>query len=185
MMTTGVLPRAIPINEAEESKWTIVRWYALYTRSRHEKFVSDHLRQKGIETFLPLRTFRRRWTDRFKIIQEPLFKGYVFVHTPLKERFQVLNTPGVVRFVGRSAAEPAEVREQDLVAIRRFLEERIPIDPFPYLKEGQRVWIRSGPFKGIEGFVVRKANYCRLVISLDLLLQSISVEIDAACIEPV
>jgi transcription antitermination factor NusG len=169
--------------EDDERRWNTTRWYAVYTRSRHEKLVDRELNKKGIETFLPLRKVMHHWSDRKKIIEEPLFKGYLFVHTSLHNRLTILNTVGAVCLVGRSMAEPLEVPEKELFAVRRFVEKEIQIDPFPYLKIGERVYIRSGPFKGVEGFVVRKDKHCRLVISLDLLMQSVSIQIDEACVE--
>ncbi len=171
--------------EAEfEKKWNTAHWFALYTRSRHEKLVDRELGKKGFETFLPLRKITRHWSDRKMKIEEPLFKGYLFVRTPLLARFDILNTVGVANFVGQKSGNPVEVPEAELLVIRRFIEADIQIDPFPYLKEGQRVYIRSGVFKGTEGFIVRKDNHCRLVISLDLLMQSISIQIDQSCVEP-
>ncbi len=167
----------------EEKKWKTSRWFALYARSRHEKFVDQELKKKGIETFLPLRSISRRWSDRTKIIEEPLFKGYLFVRTALADRWSILNTKGVVCFVG-AHRNPFEVPEKELWAVRRFIEEKIQVDPFPYLKEGERVYIRTGPFKGAEGFIVRKNKHCRLVISLDMLMQSVSIEIDQSNVEP-
>ena len=168
-----------------DQRWNQASWYALYTRSRHEKRVDYELNKKGIETFLPLRSVVRHWSDRKKIVEEALFQGYLFVHIPLRERWTVLKTRGAVQLVGRSAADPLQVPERELLAIKRFIEEEIQIDPFPYLKEGERVYIRSGPFKGVEGFVIRKDKHCRLVISLNLLMQSISIQIDQACVEPI
>ena len=168
-----------------EQKLSAAKWFALCTRSRHEKFVDQQLRKKGVETFLPLRRLTRHWSDRTKIIEDPLFKGYLFTHVALCDRLAVLNTAGVVGFVGRGRLEALEVPEKDLWAVRRFLEEEIQMDPFPYLREGERVYIRSGPLKGAEGFIVRKNKHCRLVISLDLLMQSVSVEIDQACVEKI
>lgn len=170
--------------DTEEKKWCATRWFAVYTRSRHEKIAEKELKKKGFETFLPLRKVVRQWSDRKKTIEEPLFKGYLFVRTALTERFGVLNSVGVVRFVSQGS-EPAEIPEKELAAIRLFVEQDIQVDPFPYLKEGERVYVRSGPFKGAEGFVVRKDKHCRLVISLDMLMQSVSVLIDQACVEPV
>lgn len=167
----------------EQARWNEARWYALYTRSRHEKLVDQELDKKGIETFLPLRKITRNWSDRKKLIEEPLFAGYLFVKFPLKDRWTVLNTTGAVRLIGKSAADPIEVPEKELFTIRQFIEEEIQVDPFPYLKEGERVYIRSGPFKGTEGFIVRKDNHCRLVISLDMLMQSVSIMIDQSCVE--
>lgn len=162
--------------------WDKSNWYALYTRSRHEKFVEGELRKKGIETFLPLRRLKRHWSDRVKDIEEPLFSGYLFVHTSLRNRLEVLNTRGSVKFVGFNSL-PVAVPEKDLETIQLFIREEISVDPFPYLSAGDRVYIRSGPMKGIEGFIVRKNKQTRLVISLDLLLQSISVEVDEALVE--
>ena len=161
------------------------KWFALYTRSRHEKLLHRELAKKGIDSFLPLRKVVRNWSDRKKIIEEPLFKGYLFVHIPWIKKLDVLNTVGAVHFIGPRPSEPLEVPEKELAAIRRFVDVDIQIDPFPYLKEGERVYVRSGPFKGAEGFVVRKDKHCRLVISLDMLMQSVSIQIDQACVEPI
>ena len=164
--------------------WDSKLWYALYARSRHEKFVDTELRKKGIETFLPLRKIKRHWSDRVKLIEEPIFSGYLFVHTALRDRLEILKTKGSVRLVGFNST-PVPVPERDLESVRRFVEEEIALDPFPYLAEGNRVYVRSGPFKGIEGFIVRKNKQTRLVVSLDLLFQSVSVEIDEALVEKV
>ncbi len=162
-----------------------VSWYVLYTRSRYEKFASQELTRKGVDTFLPIRRVTRHWSDRKKIIEEPLFRGYLFVHIPIRERLAVLRTSGVVGFVGKSQLNPIKVPEQEILSVRRLVEQEIQVDPFPYLKNGNRVYIRSGPFKGIEGFIIRKDKHCRLVISLNLLRQSLSIQVDAACVEPI
>lgn len=175
---------ARPFPGVDEQKWSATRWFTLYTRSRHEKLAEKELNKKGIETFLPLRKVVRQWSDRKKMVEEPLFKGYLFVRASLSQKVKVLSSAGVVRFV-TCGVEPAEVPEKDLWAIQRFVEENIEVDPFPYLKTGERVYVRSGPFKGAEGFIVRKDRNCRLVISLDSLMQSVSVLIDQACVEPV
>ncbi len=164
--------------------WQENRWYAIYTRSRHEGCATRELVKKGIETFLPVRRVSHRWSDRTKTVEEPLFKGYVFIHAPLEHRWKILNTFGVVRFVGPSPAQPSPIPEAELQALQKFVSERIPMDPFPYLKEGMRAYVRSGPLKGVEGFIIRKDRHCRLVLSLDLLMQSVSVEIDQASVEP-
>lgn len=168
----------------DDAPWDKTQWYALQTRGRHEKFVDGELKKKGIETFLPLRKITRHWSDRVKQIEEPLFSGYLFVRIPLKDRIKVLETKGSVRLVSFHSL-PVPVSEKELEAVRRFIEEKVSIDPFPYLTKGNRVYIRSGPLKGVEGFIVRKDKHMRLVISLDLLLQSISVEIDEALIEKI
>lgn len=182
MITSAVqCPEAGPLDY--ERLWSVSHWFALYTRSRHEKLANQELQKKGFETFLPLRQVLRHWSDRKKIIEDPLFKGYLFVHTPLRERWNILNTAGVVNFVGNPSRKAVTIPESELSSVRRFVENDIEIDPFPYLKKGMRVYIKSGPFKGIEGFIVRKDQQCRLVISIDVLMQSVSIEIDQACIE--
>ena len=102
---------------------------------------------------------------------------------PLRSRCAVLNTVGAVGLIGKTASEPQEVPEKDLLTVRRFLDEEIQVDPFPYLQEGKRVYIRSGPLKGLDGFIVRKDKHCRLVISVDILKQSVSIQIDETCVE--
>jgi transcription antitermination factor NusG len=171
----------IPVSSA---LWDLKQWYALYTRSRHEKFVDGELRKKGIETFLPLRKITRHWSDRVKKIEEPIFSGYLFVHIPLRNQLEVLQARGSVRLVG-SNSTPTPVSERELEAVRHFIQVDISADPYPYLAQGDRVYVRSGPLKGVEGFIVRKNKHTRLVISLDLLFQSISVEIDEALVEKV
>ena len=171
--------------EAVARKGISKQWHALYTRSRHEKIVDGELRKRGFETFLPVRKLKRRWSDRTKIIEEPLFQSYVFVCIPMQDRWPVLNTFGAVSFVHFGPNLPAVIPDKDIAALRCFMQENILMDPFPYLKEGRRVYIRSGPFKGIEGFIVQKNRQCRLVISLDKLMQSVSIEIDSAAIEQI
>ncbi len=182
-MSQGILLERDERELSVRERFSRTEWYAIHTRSHHEKVVDEFLRRKNIETFLPLRKIRRRWSDRFKEIQEPLFKGYLFVHTPLTKRLDILQTKGVVRFIGFGGL-PTAVPEKELLTIKRFIEEDIEIDPFPYLKEGERVVVKSGRFRGTEGFLVFKKNKYRLVISLDLINQSASIEIDSASVDP-
>lgn len=164
--------------------WDQTNWYALHTRSRHEKLVDWELRKKRIETFLPLRKITRRWSDRSKKIEEPIFSGYLFVRIALRNRLQALQAKGSVRFVSFNSL-PTPIPVKELEAVKRFTEEEISIDPFPYLRQGDRVYVRSGPLRGVEGFIVRKDRNTRLVISLDVLFQSISVAIDQALVEKI
>jgi transcriptional antiterminator NusG len=156
-------------------------WYALYTRSRFEKKMLSELSDRQIEVFLPMREILSRWKDRKKRIWMPLFPGYIFVYqvnTPTN-RYAVLNIPGAVRFVGHEGyAEP--IPEDQILAIRRFLESTLSVDPYPYLKIGQRVEVVAGPLKGIIGILVKKKGRFRFVLQVDLIKQAISVEIDAS-----
>ncbi len=160
-------------------------WYALYTRSRFEKKLLSELTDRSVEVFLPMREVLSRWKDRKKRIWIPLFPGYIFVHhvdTPAN-RYRVLNVPGAVRFVGTEGhADP--VPDEQLEAVRRFLEASISIDPYPYLRVGKRVEVVAGPLKGIEGILVQKKGRFRFVLQVDLIRQAISVEIDASDVRP-
>jgi len=160
-------------------------WYALYTRSRFEKKLLSELTDRSVEVFLPMREVLSRWKDRKKRIWIPLFPGYIFVHhidTPAN-RYRVLNIPGAVRFVGTEGhAEP--VPDEQIEAVRRFLESSISIDPYPYLRVGKRVEVVAGPLKGIQGILVKKKGRFRFVLQVDLIRQAVSVEIDASDVRP-
>ncbi|MBZ5627712.1 MAG: UpxY family transcription antiterminator [Acidobacteriia bacterium] len=158
-------------------------WYALYTCSRHEKQVAVQLQQRDIEFFLPVYTCVRRWKDRRVTLQLPLFPGYVFVHTLLQRRLEVLNVPGTVRFVAFNG-RPVALPESDLLRLRSGLDQGLCATPHPYMKIGRRVRVRCGPLAGLEGIFVRKKEHSRIVLSIDLIMRSVAVEVDAADVEP-
>jgi transcription antitermination factor NusG len=159
-------------------------WWALYTHYRHEKSVARMLRMKEFDVFLPLYESVHRWTDRNKTLSLPLFPGYVFVRDGLSRRLEVVSTPGVqtILFYGERVAIIPEVEMQ---AIQRMLDGPYHAEPHPYLKCGERVRVKNGSLKGIEGILVRKKNLYRLVISVELLARSVAVEVDAADLEPI
>ena len=163
-----------------------LQWYALYTRSRFEKKLLCELASRQVEVFLPMREILSLWKDRKKKIWVPLFPGYIFVNhadTP-ENRYRILNIPGAVRFVsvcGRSYPVP----EEQIMAIRRFLETSMSFDPYPYVKTGTTVEVISGPLKGIRGILVEKRDKFRFILQVDLIRQAISVEIDALDIRPI
>jgi transcription antitermination factor NusG len=159
-------------------------WYAVYTRSRHEQVVKHQLDGKGIENFLPSCVKVSQWKDRKKQIHLPLFPGYLFVRIFLRHRVEVLKTLGAVSIVG-DGSSPLPIPELAIRSIQAFIEKGLRYDPHPYLSIGNRVRIVEGPLSGLEGILVRKDNKDRLVISVDLIQRSISVEIDSWKIEPV
>ncbi len=161
------------------------RWYALYTRSRFEKKLLVELSDRNIEVFLPMREVLSRWKDRRKRVWFPLFPGYIFVnHVNTSEnRIRILNIPGAVRFVGvQGKAEP--VPDEQIDSVRRFLENNIAVDPYPYIQVGSRVEVIAGPLKGVRGILVRKRGKFRFVVQVDLIQQAVSVEIDASDVRP-
>ncbi len=160
-------------------------WYALYTKSRHEKLIDGELQKRRIECFLPLRRIKKRWSDRTVTVEEPLFKSYVFVKGAPQELREALKTKGAVKFISAASA-PVPVRQAVIDALKNIVLQDLAVDPFPYLDVGARVGVQSGIFKGIEGHVVRKdSKRCRLVVSIDALKASISVEVDACLVENV
>ena len=159
-------------------------WYAIYTRSRHELYVKRQLDHKGISNLLPLYTKVSQWKDRKKEIQLPLFPGYLFVRIPLLNRMAVLTTFGVVYIVGDGSGS-LPVPEESINSIQSFLTQGLKCDPHPYLKVGNRVRITEGPLNGIEGILIRKKNRTLLVVSVDLIQRSVSVEIESWKIERV
>jgi transcription antitermination factor NusG len=159
------------------------QWYAAYTCVRHEKLVGRQLDERRIEHFLPLYRSVRQWKDRRKEIDLPLFPGYVFVRVAVQERLRVLQLPGVVRFVSFNGA-PAILPGQDIETLRSGLARHIYAEPHPYLRVGRRVRVVRGPLMGVEGIVFRKKDRLRIVISIDVIMRSIAVELDAADLKP-
>src|SRR5262245_23516158 len=159
-------------------------WYALYTRPRHEKQVFHDLTNRRIEAFLPTYKVRRRWSDRYKIIEEPLFKNYLFVNVDYNRRYhETLQPYGAVAFV-TFEGKPAEIPSAEIDSIRRLVTSELAYNPHPYLKVGRKVRVRSGPLEGCEGILTRKKGIARLVLSIHLLQQSVVAEVDADSVEP-
>src|SRR5437588_5091424 len=160
------------------------QWFASYTRSRHEKKIADELQQRSVECFLPLYETVREWNNgRFKV-QFPLFPGYVFVRIPLVERLRVLQVPGVVRLVGPNGS-PIPLPQSDIDIMRDALRKGVLATPHPYLKVGSWVRITGGPLNGLEGILLRKKGSPRVVVSVDLIMRSIAVDVDAAFLEAI
>lgn len=159
-------------------------WCALYVRHQHEKAVAQILTTKGFETLLPLYSAKRQWKDRIKQLSLPLFPCYLFfLRYGLERRLEILTTPGVHGFVGVGGrASPIPQTEMD--AVRQIIKKGVRVEPFPYLRYGDWVRVKSGPLEGIEGFLVRKKNHSRLVISVELLQKSAAVEVDVSMVEP-
>jgi transcription antitermination factor NusG len=157
-------------------------WYALYTRHQHEKTVASLLLGKGFEVFLPLYSAVHRWKDRDKQLFLPLYPGYVFLRDRLDRKVQILMTPGVHSIVG-TAGGPEPIPEFEIEAVKRVIESPLAVEPHPFLRCGDRVRVTYGPLEGIEGILLRKKNALRLVLSVEMLMKSVAVEIDASMVE--
>jgi transcriptional antiterminator NusG len=163
------------------------QWYAVYTRSRHEKQVAEFLQRQRIETFLPLRKVWSTRQDRKLTIQVPALPGYLFVNCVLypETRALIKRSSGVLRLV-ENAGRPAVIPAGQVASLRAALDSALAAEGHPYLRVGDRVRVVRGPGIGAEGFLVRVSEtHHRLVIAVDYVNQALSVEIDAHCVEPV
>jgi transcription antitermination factor NusG len=159
-----------------------MHWYALHTRCRHERMVATALLNKGFHVFLPSYESLHRWADRYKRVTLPLFPGYLFLADGIDRRIQILSTPGVHSIL-KVGDTPAAIPNDEIAAIRRMVESSLRVGPHPFLKEGDRVRIKSGPLVGLEGIVSRMKDALRLVVTVQLLGRSAAVEIDECMIE--
>jgi transcription antitermination factor NusG len=159
-------------------------WFAVYTTCRHEKRISDHLTRRAIEHYLPLYRSQRHWKDGSKVMLDlPLFPGYIFVHIQRSERVRVLEVPGVLWMVGNSGSQAATPLPEFEIETLRAALDPLRVEPYPTLTAGQRVRISAGALAGIEGIVVRCKNSLRVVITLELIMQSIAIEVSADDLE--
>ena len=155
------------------------RWYAIRTRSRHEKLVRERLVAIGVEHLLPTVFRLSQWKDRKKEIEVPLFSGYCFARFPWADRLAIQTVSGVVGIVG-GGARPAPIPDVEIDALKSLMASELPYDAHPYLREGMVVEVKRGPLEGVRGILLRKAKRHRLVISVHLIQQAAAVEIDAS-----
>jgi transcription antitermination factor NusG len=160
------------------------QWFAAYTTPRHEKHVAEMLAERHVESFLPLYRTVRQWKKSSPITLDlPLFPCYLFVHIPRTARGIVLGLPGVVSIVG-SPKEPWPLPQLEIEALR-LGARTAKVEPHPYLNVGDRVRIKVGSMAGVEGILVRRRNQMRFVLTLDAIMRSVSIEVEASDLEPV
>ena len=152
-------------------------WHALTVRSRHERVVAEGLCGRGLEQFLPLYQSKRAWSDRTKVVEMPLFPGYVFCRFSEAQRLTALSAPGVTAIVGFGGKD-AVVEEHELDGVRRVLASGLAVEPWPHVRAGNIVEIHSGPLSGLRGQVVREKGQWRLIVNVDLLQRSVSAELE-------
>lgn len=163
-----------------------LRWYALHTRSRHERVVEHRLREHGMETFLPTVRETHRWSDRKKTVDVPLFSCYVFVRCALNEhdRTRVYRIESALGFVGTRGAGVA-IPDEQIADIRTVLSQTAPCRSHPFLKVGQRVRVCGGAMDGVEGVFLSENGDNSLVISVDVIQRSLAVRIDGYDVKPI
>jgi transcription elongation factor/antiterminator RfaH len=166
-------------NRSEEAQW-----YALYMKHHHEKKAASLLERKGIEVFLPLYKAVHRWKDRKKAVSLPLFPGYMFLRSDLRNKTEILNTPGVF-FLVENAGRASPVPEHEVEAVRAVVTSKVSYEPHIFLQSGEFVQIRSGPLAGVQGFFVRSKNQQRVVVSVEVLHKAVSVEVDITNVQKI
>ena len=157
------------------------QWYVVYTSPRHEKAAANHLNERSVEQFLPLFSSARLWNGRRAVVQMPLFPGYLFARIRSCDRLQVLEAPGVIRIIGFNG-QLTPVADEVIESLKASLQLR-KSQPHPFLAVGKRVRITTGPLRGLEGVVLREAHALRMIVSIDSIMRSFSVELDAADLE--
>jgi transcription antitermination factor NusG len=158
-------------------------WFALQVRTRHESGVANILEGKGYELFLPLYKCRKRWSDRIKDVDLPLFPGYLFCRFNPQDRLPIVSTPGVIQVVGYNRL-PVAVEESEIQAIQTMAASGLPNRPWPFLEVGDPVRIETGPLRGLEGHLIDFKGNHRFVLSISLLHRAVAVEIDSISVKP-
>jgi transcription termination/antitermination protein NusG len=161
---------------------SITRWYVAYTKARHEKKVVAHLAMKQVEVFLPLYKTTHIWNGRRAVLHLPLFPGYVFVRTSLQDRLRVLEAPSLIQLVG-SRGMPIALPDAEVEQLRACLSLGFNAEPVPYLNSGDVVRVIDGPLEGWKGKVIRRDGETRFVLSVDLIMRSVAVKVEASCLE--
>lgn len=160
------------------------QWYALQIRQRFEKVVATHLQHKGYEEYLPMYRSRRRWSDRVKEIELPLFPGYIFCRFDVRDRLPILIIPGVMSVVSFGGAA-LSVDEQEISTVQHIVNSGMPYGPHPFMSTGTPIRVRYGPLRGLEGLILEVRNSYQLIVSVTLLSRSVSVAIDRDCVTPI
>jgi transcription antitermination factor NusG len=164
------------------------RWYACYTRARHEKRVGATMRERGIETFLPLVVRESQWKDRKKLVEWPLFPSYVFGRFALGEAHRVLDVPGVSTLV-KANGRPVPIDDADIENVRLFAaalsQGDVPYDARPFLAKGAWVEVMDGPFRGVRGVVVERRGRHRVLIGLKAIGQGLEIDVDSGVLRPI
>ena len=160
------------------------KWIAVYTKPRHEKTVEKELQKKEFEVYLPLLKQRRKWSDRKKWVEFPLFRSYIFVKTEIKNALFVLQTLGVVKVV-KFGGEVAVIQNDSIQAIKLMIEGGYMTEATDYFVKGVPVEVKDGPLKGLVGEVIRVDNHDRLLVRVDAIQHSVSVQINRAFLKSV
>ena len=164
---------------------TPINWYAIYTKPRHEFVVHGELQKKGIESLLPAYKRLQQWKDRKKLVEFPLFPGYLFVQIQHESAafLNVLKTRGVVTFISATPGNPSTVAHEEIQSLKVLLDSGEELDVYPHLKEGESIRVKSGPLRGAEGILTMKENQYQFLVNVHLLGRSVGVKVYADQLE--
>ena len=181
----GAYPEPPKLNKLLEISQSLPQlpWYALRVKGRHEKSVAKALRDQGYAEFLPLYTSTSQWSDRVRVVEVPLFPGYLFCRFDWQEPLPVLRTPGVIDVV-KLGRLPHAVDEGEIAALHIAVSSGLLLQPWPFLKEGQQVVIQEGPLRNVEGYLAEIRGDRKLILSITLLQRSVAVCVERAWVRP-
>jgi transcription antitermination factor NusG len=169
--------------DTKTSSDTTLNWYALHTRSRHEKRVAERLGMQELETFLPVHRTRHHWKNGVHAeVELPLFPCYLFARASIQNRTRLVQQPGVLGFAA-STSRPTIISDEEITVLRVAVEN-LKAEPHPYLNNGDAVRIVAGPLAGMEGILTRRKHEYRVVLSIQAIMRSIAVEVSEFEIEP-
>jgi len=171
-----------PCEKEKPQSGLAIDWYVAYVKHQHEKKAADLLQRKGMEVFLPQQKVIHRWKDRNKTLFLPLFPGYVFLHCNMRDKFQILNTPGVF-FLVENGGRACVIAKEEIDSIRRVAESGLQVQPHPYVGAGDCVRVCSGPLTGIIGILTSFRNQHRVVLTVEQLEKAVSFEVELANVE--
>lgn len=173
----------MPQNELMNERMNLYPWLAIRVKANREEVVASALRNRGFEEFLPSYRCRRKWSDRIKDVQLPLFPGYLFSRFDVNNRLGVLTIPGVVHIVGIQKV-PLPVDDAEIQALQTVVASGVSVQPWPFLRAGGQLVLGAGPLRGLEGILVSEKNEIRLIVSVKVLQRSIAVEVDRDWVVP-
>jgi transcription antitermination factor NusG len=161
-----------------------VNWFALHVKPRHEKSVEQQLNTRLLEAHSPFYSAQRRWSDRVKSVEFPLFPRYVFCRFSFEDRLSVITLPSIISVVGFGGV-PCPIPDPEIEMIKSMVASRLPLMPWPCLQIGERVRICHGPLSGLEGILIREKAAFRVVVSIQLLQRAVAVEVERDLVAPV
>lgn len=172
------------IDRVGQAAIAVPQWYAVHTRARHEKRVAEQLRSMSMKAFLPVYRCRHRWRNGVLAdVEFPLFPCYLFAHALLHERIRLLQLPGIVG-IAASTGHPTAIPDEEIEMLRQVTDVS-RAEPHPFLNAGDQVRVVAGPLAGLEGILIRRKQECRLVLSVQIIMRSVAIEVSEFDIEPV